>query len=298
MSARARTAAAHDHATTDGAAPGWRRAPATEAKPAARGDRSVYDLAVLQKALDVLEIVAERPEVGLSELSELTGASKTSSYRILSTLESRGFVVKDPVTRRYSPGPRLIAVAYGVIGRLDLVGIARPALEALHRQFDETVNLGVLVDNRVLYVDILESAQALRMAARPGARDALHSTALGKAILSVLPAADARRILKTYRRVAPTPRTITALEPLMTEVAVTRARGYAVDDEENEVGSRCVAVPLVGPAGDVVGAVSVSGPAVRLPAGAVTALGDRLIEARRDIEYALAMAGSLVRRRA
>ena len=194
-------------------------------EPPPRPERSVYDVAVLQKALDVLEIVADGPELGLSELSERSGASKASNYRILSTLESRGFLVKDPATRKYSPGPRLIAVAYGVIGRVDVVGMARPALEGVRTEFDETVNLGVLVDNQVLYVDILESAQALRMAARPGAKDPLHSTALGKAILSAMSTEDARSILKTYRRTAMTPHTLTSLEALVTELAVIPCAG-------------------------------------------------------------------------
>jgi DNA-binding IclR family transcriptional regulator len=255
-------------------------------EPPPRPERSVYDVAVLQKALDVLEIVADGPELGLSELSERSGASKASNYRILSTLESRGFLVKDPATRKYSPGPRLIAVAYGVIGRVDVVGMARPALEAVRAEFDETVNLGVLVDNQVLYVDILESAQALRMAARPGAKDPLHSTALGKAILSAMSTEDARSILKTYRRTAMTPHTLTSLEALVTELAVIRARGYAIDNEENELGSRCVAVPLLGRAGEIVGAISVSGPAVRVTDEGAARIGVRLLAARQEIERA------------
>jgi IclR family transcriptional regulator, acetate operon repressor len=265
---------------TDVATPGGPAGPA-------RSERGVYDVAVLQKALDLLEVLADRPNLGLSELSEQTGASKASSYRVLSTLESRGFLVKDPVTRKYSPGPRLIAVSYGVVGRLDLVGIARTSLEALHNEFNETVNLGVLVENRVLYVDMLESPQTLRTAASAGSKDPLHCTALGKAILSAMPADDARAILKTYKRLAPTSHTRTSLEDLMTELAVTRVRGYSVDNEENELGSRCVGVPLLGRSGEVVGAVSVSGPAVRLPESQLARIGTRLIAARHEIERGL-----------
>ncbi len=253
----------------------------------ARSERGVYDVAVLQKALDLLEVLADRPNLGLSELSEQTGASKASSYRVLSTLESRGFLVKDPVTRKYSPGPRLIAVSYGVIGRLDLVGIARPSMEALHAEFHETVNLGVLVENRVLYVDMLESPRTLRTAARAGSKDPLHCTALGKAILSAMPADEARAILKTYRRLAPTSHTRTSLEDLSRELAVTRVRGYSIDNEENEIGSRCVGVALLGSSGEVAGAISVSGPAVRLTDSQVARIGTRLIAARHAIERGL-----------
>lgn len=263
------------------------RADGADAAPASpKAARATYDVAVLQKALDVLEVVAGRSDLGLSELSDQTGASKASSYRILSTFESRGFLVKDEVTRKYSPGPRLIAVAYGVIGQLDLVSVCRPMLEELNREFDETVNLGVLVDNRVLYVDILESAQSLRMAARVGALDQLHSTGLGKALLSAMPLDQARRLLSSYRRQQLTDRTFTSLSDLVPELAAVAERGYAVDDEENEIGSRCVAVPVVAD-GKVLAAVSVSGPSVRMPDEVVARVGSRLVELRQDIERAV-----------
>ena len=205
---------------------------------------------MLQKALDLLEVLAEQPDLGLSELSEKTGASKASTYRMLSTLESRGFVVKRGDTRKYAPGVQLVALSCAVVARLDLVKAARPYLEELQRSSNETVNLGILADAQVLYVDILESDQGLRMAAHVGARDALHSTALGKAILSALPTAEARQLLGSYRRLPATPRTIVSLEALMDDLAATAARGYSIDDEENEAGARCVGVPirdLVGP---------------------------------------------------
>src|SRR5689334_9237507 len=128
-------------------------------------ERGVYDVAVLQKALDLLEAVTTRPESGLRELSVATGASKASSFRVLSTLERRGYVVKDPETRKYAPGPRLISLSIGVVHRMDVVALARPLLEALQREFGETVNLAMLDDTEIIYVDIVESNRGLRMAA-------------------------------------------------------------------------------------------------------------------------------------
>jgi IclR family acetate operon transcriptional repressor len=188
------------------------------AAPRTARSRGIYDVAVLQKALDLLEVLAEQPDLGLSELSDKTGASKASTYRMLSTLESRGFVAKDADTRKYAPGVQLVALSCAVVARLDLVKASRPYMEELQRAFDETVNVGILADGEVLYVDILESAQGLRMAARVGARDAPHSTALGKAILSAMPASEAREVLSGYKRLAATPRTITALDALMEEI--------------------------------------------------------------------------------
>jgi DNA-binding IclR family transcriptional regulator len=249
--------------------------------------RSVYDVAVLQKALDVLEVLAERADLGLSELSTRTGVSKASTYRVLSTLEARGFVAKDPVTRKYSPGVKLISMSCAVVARVDLVTAARPYVVELQEAFDETVNVGILADGEVLYVDIMESAQGLRMAAAVGARHPVHSTALGKAILSALPTSEARELLTGYRRAALTPKTLVGLEALMDELAVTADRGYSIDDEENEVGARCVGIPIRDYTGRPVGAVSISGPVARIPFELVATIGRRLETAAAGIEERL-----------
>ena len=144
------------------------------AGPKGSDGRSVYDVAVLQKALDVLEVLSQRTDLGLSELSLETGVSKASTYRVLSTLEARGFVTKDPETRKYSPGVKLIALSCAIVAGIDLVAAARPYVVDLQATFDETVNVGILANGEVLYVDILESAQGLRMAAPVGDRNALH----------------------------------------------------------------------------------------------------------------------------
>lgn len=260
------------------------------AAPKGDGSRSIYDVAVLQKALDLLEVIAEEPDLGLSELSEKTGASKASTYRMLSTLESRGFVVKDVETRKYAPGVQLVALSCAVVARLDLVKAARPYMEQLQRTFDETINLGILGDGEVLYVDILERTQGLRMSAQVGARDALHSTSLGKAILSALPASEARQLLNSYRRLAATPRTIVGLEALMEDLAAVAARGYSIDDEENEVGARCVGVPIRDLSGRVIGAISVSGPATRISRELMATIGTQLQEAVLGIEERMGFA--------
>lgn len=258
-------------------------------KPAAKGaskgrSRSIYDVAVLQKALDLLEVLADEPDLGLSELSEKTGASKASTYRMLSTLESRGFVVKRGDTRKYAPGVQLVALSCAVVARLDLVKAARPFLEGLHRTSGETVNLGILADAQVLYVDILESDQGLRMAAHVGARDALHSTALGKAILSAIPAAESRQLLTSYRRQPATAHTIVDLDHLLSELAETAERGFSIDDEENEIGARCVGVPIRDLSGRAIGAMSVSGPATRISDETIVAYGAALKRAAVGVE--------------
>ncbi len=248
---------------------------------------SIYDVAVLGKALDLLETVAAGPDLGLSGLSERTGVSKASAFRVLSTLQARGYVSKHRETRKYGPGPKLFALSHAVVARLDLVRSARPILERLQHEFDETVNLGVMRESQVVYLDLLESRQGLRMAAEIGARDALHSTALGKAILAALPAAEARDLLRSYRRARTTPHTLVTLDELDADLARVRQRGYSLDDEENEVGARCVSAAVIDASGRPVAAISVSGPAARMTADALQRIGRAVGDAAREIETKL-----------
>jgi len=229
-----------------------------------------YSIAVLDRALDVLEALAEASgtlgrgaPLGVTDVARRVGTTKSAAFRILSNLERRGYVSKDPITAKYALGTRLAYLGDRSLGSLDLRGAARPELEELHRRFGETVNLGVREDAEVVYVDMVESSHGLRMAARVGARDLLHTTALGKAILAVLPQADRDRLLRR-RLVARTERTITDTAVLRAALEQVRAAGVAEDREENEVGARCFGAPIFDHAGGVLGAISVSAPTSRL----------------------------------
>lgn len=252
-------------------------------EPESKARGSVYDVAVLQKALDLLEAIADGPELGLRQLSLLTGASKASSFRVLTTLERRGYLIKDPVTRKYSPGPRLMALSFATVARLDVPRRARPVLEELRAEFDETVNLGVLSDREVLYLDIVESTRGLRMASRVGARDQLHSTALGKAYLATMSEQEIRALLDGYERRQKTRRTIVDMDALVREIEITRTRGYSIDDEENDVGARCVGIAVIDPDGRPQAAISVSGPAARIQGRMLEAIGRRLTTAAEEV---------------
>lgn len=243
-----------------------------------------YEVAVLGKALDLLEALAEGEHFGLSELSRRTNVNKTSAFRILTTLEKRGYVLRQGRHRTYAPGPKLIAVSARFLSGVELVTLARPVLEGVYADFRETVNLGVLNDRRVLYVDILESRQGLRMAARVGSEDPVHSTALGKAILSCFPRDAIKRLMDSYNWERRTRRTITIVEVFERELERIRQRGYAIDDEENEVGARCVGVPIRDREGRPIAALSVSGPASRLSQPILRRIGKRLKTAAQEIE--------------
>ena len=255
---------------------------------------SVYDVAVLQKALDLLEAIAGGPELGLRQLSLQTGASKASSFRVLTTLERRGYLIKDPVTRKYSPGPRLMALSFATVARLDVPRRARPVLEQLRAEFDETVNLGVLSDREVLYLDIVESTRGLRMSSRVGARDQLHSTALGKAYLATMTEPEIRALLDGYERRQKTRRTIVDMDQLVREIDLTRARGYSIDDEENDLGARCVGIAVTDPDGRPQAAISISGPAARIQGRMLEDIGKRLTVAAEEVAMVMGWRAQVV----
>lgn len=242
-------------------------------------DKGVGEVGVLVKTLDLLEALAAGDPMTVAEVSTTSGVNKAAAYRILNTLERRSYVVRTPdEVRRYTLGPALRALGRDHTSPADLMVASRSRLRTLWEEFGETVNLGVLSEDRLLYLDILESDQGLRTTVTVGAHDDLHSTALGKAMLASLPPDEAKALLAGVERAPKTERTITRLGDLVDELARIRTAGFALDDEENEPGARCVAAAVVNAMGVPIGALSVSAPTWRMPDDVVLAIGKRLRE--------------------
>ena len=170
-------------------------------------------------------------------------------------LVQQGFVERDAQTSRYRLGTHLVSLG-GNESQL-LAQRARPFLERLRDRFDETVNLGALSGDSIVYLDVVESPHTVRLAARPGNRDFVHSTALGKAIAATFPDDEVRRILARSGLPRRTANTITRPQDYIKHLEVVRRQGYALDDQENDLDGRCVAVAI--PAPRVRFAISVSG---------------------------------------
>jgi DNA-binding IclR family transcriptional regulator len=238
------------------------------------------DVPALRKGLAVLEALASAEALSMIEVQRRAGLNKTMTFRILRTLVETGYVVHDPETRRYALGLRLLEFGSAVTNRLDIVSLSQPLIAELWEAFDETVNLGVLTDQRIAYVAMIESRQGLRMSARPGSRDPLHSTSLGKAMLAFLPDARRDRLIAASLPLARlTPKTIVDHCALLAELDVTRARGYAIDDEENETGAICVGAPILNGEGEAIAGLSISGPVSRINQGTVELFAARLVSA-------------------
>lgn len=221
-----------------------------------------YSIRSVQRVCDILDLLQESAsDVSLVRIAEATDLPKSSAFRYLANLDARGYVEQNPETGDYRIGLGLLPLQ---TRQFDLLARrAQPYLERLRDEFEETINLGLLDGTRVIYLAIIESPKAMRLAARPRDRDFIHSTALGKAIASRLPEERVCTILDVEGLPRLTERTITDPDAYLDELKAVRERGYAVDIGENEPDGHCVAVPIRGSRLPL--ALSLSAPAVRLP---------------------------------
>jgi DNA-binding IclR family transcriptional regulator len=243
---------------------------------------------VLDRAVALLESFSlQSPELGVVELAKLTGLSKGTVHRLLSAMEDHRLIEQDPMSKRYRLGLRLFELGSRAVARVDVVERATPHLNELVRATGDTANLGVLDRGMVLYIAKVEGWHSLRMPSQVGKRLQAHCTGLGKALLADRPDAEVDQIVREHGLARHTPNTIGDAEALREELAVTRKRGYAVDNEELEAGIRCVGAPVRDFTGAVVAAISVSGPSTRITAEIVPELAERITASAAAISRSL-----------
>ncbi|MGH9617482.1 MAG: IclR family transcriptional regulator [Acidobacteriaceae bacterium] len=251
----------------------------------------------IARTLRVLEAFEGKSQVSLNELASRVPIVKSSIYRILFTLEQSGYVSKNE-NGKYSITPRFgrLAGEAQFSASSELPAIALPFMAAILRRFQETVNLGVLNGDEALYIRVLESPHAFRLAAHAGIRSPLHSTALGKALLCRMAPAEIERILKgkTLRR--QTTRTICDRASFMRELATVRKRNYAIDNGEDSDGAKCFGAAILDASGKALAAMSISGPASRMDRIPEREIGASLIGACRDISTLLGYTSSASRK--
>ncbi len=219
-----------------------------------RTTASKYVVDALDRALDVLEGFKDSEEVSLRDMSKRTGLNKSRTFRLLYTLSERGYVERTVDGQRYKLGLKLFEHATKF--RRDLKRIAQPFMRQTHARYNETINLAVLHNGEVLYVELLESSRPFRMAAMIGSRMPIHSTALGMAMLAHSPEHEITAFLQQL--------TPPHSRKLKKELELVRQRGYALDREENEPGVACVGAPILDLTGSAIAAMSLSGPVGRV----------------------------------
>lgn len=256
---------------------------ATAGNPEPGAARATGGVQSIERAFGVLEHLVAGGAMGVSELAARTGLPLPTIHRLTRTLVNLGYARQDS-SRRYAPGPRLLLLADGTSGML--AGVAQPYLAELVELLGETANLAILDGDRILYVAQAQSRHAMRMFTEIGRRVLPHATAVGKALLAAMPDGQVRELLARTGMPRYTDTTLTEPEQFLAQLGWTREHGYALDAGEQEVGVKCVAVPL--PAGRARLAISISGPEPRMSAAAIENAVPILTEAGRRLAAELA----------
>jgi IclR family transcriptional regulator, KDG regulon repressor len=244
------------------------RSHANSGGPTSSGTQVLSSVAMAVRLLKCFS--DENFELGIGALAGRLGIAKSTAHRLASTLVQGGLLEQVRETSKYRPGVLLFELGSLVRRKVDVYRDAKDILRDLRTRTDETVNLAVLSDGSVVYLNSLESRRAIKVVSTLGMRMPAHCSAEGKVMLAFGPPEIAERLLlgELVRR---TGRTITDPVALRTALAEVRERGYAIDDEEGEVGAKAVAVPVFGVEGLAVAAIGIAGPIQRLTRRAITA---------------------------
>jgi DNA-binding IclR family transcriptional regulator len=241
----------------------------------------------VQRAVSLLKMFSDaKPEWGLTELARAVGLNKTTVYRLLTALASEGLVARSPAGEAYRLGPEAIAIGARALRSNDLRTVSRAYLAELARRSDETATVEVLVEADVLIVDEVHSRKWLHASPSVGTRWPAHATSTGKVLLAHLSDGDRKSLLRVPLA-QPARRTITTLSTLKDELARIRTQGYATAIGELEDGYSAIGAPVRDHEGQVVAAVSLGGPSVRLPQDRLKALLPLVLEATEGISQRL-----------
>jgi len=220
-----------------------------------------YLINSILRACNVLKCFSgEKAHFKISELARLLQLDRSTTYRILLTLEKGGFLEKDTKTGEYSLGVAAFEVGSAYLGRADFTQISKPIMSDLALKVQETVHLAILSETEILYVDKVDSPRTLGVMSKVGQRAPAYCTALGKVLLAFLPDDERPKILKQIHLKPLTRNTITSKKGLMEELKEVRRRGYARDRREIEEDVECLAAPIFNHSGIVVASISISGP--------------------------------------
>jgi len=224
-----------------------------------------YNIESLARGLDILDLFTpDNSSLSLTEIVASLKQNKSTIFRVLSTLETMGYLERDPTSRRYHPSLKVLQLGFTAINRLDVRQVARPYLERLARELDETVSLCVLHGTNVIYVDRVRNHSIVGVVIDIGSRVPAHCTTLGKVLLANLASDNLDRFLKNAKLKRYTPNTITEQQALLSELSQIKKNGYAISDGELAVGLRAVGVPIFDNGTKAIAAINVSGSATTI----------------------------------
>lgn len=219
----------------------------------------------VDRALKILELFSqEQSELSIKEISEMLELPKSTVHGLVSTLKFRGYLSQDISTEKYSLGLRLFELGNLVKSKTELIKISLPYIHQLVKKVNETVHLVILDGNEALYVEKVEGTQGLRMYSQVGKRAPMHCTGVGKGILAFLNKERRDEIISQIELKAYTENTLVNVDDLIRDLEIARKNGYAVDDEEIEIGLKCIAAPIFDYKNNPVASISCAGPKSRI----------------------------------
>jgi IclR family KDG regulon transcriptional repressor len=230
----------------------------------AKKEKSEYIIQAVSHALDLLEqFHDEVDELGVTELSKRLKLHKNNVFRLLATLESRNYIEQNKVTENYRLGLKTLELGQTFIKQMGLLRQSRPVLEGLVKECNETTYVAILKESHIVYLDVVETDLTVRVVPRVGARLPAFCTAAGKVQIAYMTDEELENYLPTKEMKRYTPKTVVDREELKRHLKVVAEQGYAIDDEEMDVGVKCVGAPIRDYTRRIIGAVSISGPSMR-----------------------------------
>jgi DNA-binding IclR family transcriptional regulator len=230
----------------------------------AKKDKSEYIIQAVDHALDLLEqFQGDVDELGVTELSKRLKLHKNNVFRLLATLESRSYIEQNRVTENYRLGLKTLELGQTFIKQMGLLRQSRPVLEALVKECNETTYVAILKDSYIVYLDVVETDMTVRVVPRVGSRLPAYCTAAGKIQLAYMTDEELDHYLPTKELKAYTANTITDRDAFKAHLRKIADQGYALDNEEMDIGVCCVGAPIRDYTRRIIGAVSISGPSMR-----------------------------------
>jgi len=259
---------------------------AVHGKSKASSDR--YRIHVIDRAAQILDCFGfDHQELSVSEIGAKTHLHRSTAHRILMALEYNDLIQQNPENDKYRLGIKLFRLGHQAVSQLNLREICRPFLTRVMSETKETAHLAVLDDDQVLYLDKVEGPHALRMPSQVGRRIPTYCTSLGKAMLSCLDDQEVKNIFRNQVLRPYTANTVKTLSQLLAELLMIRKRGYSIDNEEIEIGLRCVGAPINDYSGAMVGAISVAAPSARLSRQKIYTVGKLVVTTAEEISTKL-----------
>ena len=250
--------------------------------------KPAYPIKVLDKSLFILETLLQYSSfMSIMEISKKLKIYPSTIHRVLNTLKYRGYVEQNPVNQKYRLGLKLVELGMARYHQIDLVKEAHPFLKELVDQCNETVHLGILDNDEVLYLAKEDCSRTIRMVSQVGRRAPLHSTALGKILLAYLPEKEREKIIAHKNLSCFTEHTIIEKKELEKELDKVKKQGFALDIEENEKEICCIAAPIRDYSGEVIAALSISSPFYRINTNQQKDLKNSLLQVSKKISKRL-----------